>query len=99
MIMSSNFNTSLQVGPREGGVPKTRKSKPTKTPEKCEQVAAPDFSAEKGAWGQLVLLKLVKKMGHKMSPKSFKKRYHRQRLFTNLFQERSGTDFKIDTRH
>ena len=53
---------------RRGGVPKTRKSKPTKTPKKYVQVAAPDFSAQKGAWGQLVLLKLVKKWGTKCPP-------------------------------
>ena len=65
MITSSNFNISLQVGPREGGVPKTRKTKPTIARAKHVQVAAPDFLAQKGPKGQLELLKLEKKWGTK----------------------------------
>ena len=61
MIMSSNFNISLQVGPREGGVPKTRKTKPTIARAKHAQVAAPDFWAQKRDKGQLELLKLLEK--------------------------------------
>ena len=65
MITSSNFNISLQVGPREGGVPKTKKNRPTDARAKSVQVAAPDFLAQKGAKGQLELLKLEKKWGTK----------------------------------
>ena len=50
---------------RRGGVPKTRKTKPTIAREKHVQVAAPDFLAQKGAKGQLELLKLLEKWGTK----------------------------------
>ena len=56
---------SLRVGPREGGVPKIKKTKPTKARTKYAQGAAPDFFAQKGAKGQLELLKLLEKWGTK----------------------------------
>ena len=62
MITSSNFNISLQVGPREGGgVPKTEKTTPTSARPKHAQVAAPDFSTPRGDLGQLELPKLIEK--------------------------------------
>ena len=62
MITSSNFNTSLQVGPRgRGGVPKTKKIKPTIARAKHAQVAAPDFWTQQGEKGQLELPKLIEK--------------------------------------
>ena len=95
MIMSSNFNTSLQVGPREGGVPKTRKSKPTKTPKKYVQVAARDFSAQKGAWGQLELLKLGKKWGTKL-PQSQSKNDTTDNVFSQTcFKSAVGLTLKL----
>ena len=42
---------------QRGGVPKTKKTKPTKARPKYVQVAAPDFLAQKGAKGQLDLVK------------------------------------------
>ena len=65
MITSSNFNRSLQVGPREGGVPKTKKTAPTIARQKRAQVAAPDFSPPRGDLGQLELLKLIEKSATK----------------------------------
>ena len=46
---------------RGGGVPKTRKTKPTIARAKHVQVAAPDFWAQKRDKGQLELLKQVEK--------------------------------------
>ena len=54
---------------RGGGVPKTRKSKPTKTPKKYVQVAAPDFLTQRGEKGQLELPKIGPEWGTK-SPQS-----------------------------
>ena len=43
---------------QRGGYRKQKKTKPTIAREKHVQVAAPDFLAQKGAKGQLELLKL-----------------------------------------
>ena len=69
MITSSNFNISLQVGPREGGGTENQKKKPTSARTKYGQVAAPDFSAPRGDWGQLGLPKLIEK-GTAKAPQS-----------------------------
>ena len=80
---------------RGGGVPKTKKTKPTKARPKVVQVAAPDFSTLKGELGQLELLKLVKKWTTKL-PQSQSKNDTMSILKS---VPRSGTDFTIDTRH
>ena len=70
MITSSNFNISLQVGPREGGGTENKKNKANHPPRaKHAQVAAPDFPAPRGDWGQLGLPKLIEK-GTAKAPQS-----------------------------
>ena len=84
---------------QRGGGTENKKIKANQDTQKICASGGARFFDPKGDEGSVRVAQTREKMGHKITPKSIKKRYHRQRLFTNLFQERSGTDFKIDTRH
>ena len=84
---------------QRGGGTENKKKKANQRPSKTCASGGARFFDPKGRKGSVRVGQTTRKMNHKGTPKSIKKRYHRQRLFTNLFQERSGTDFKIDTRH
>ena len=72
-IYHDNVSQFQHIAPgraqRGGGVPKTKKTAPTSARAKHAQVAAPDFSAPRGDWGQLGLPKLIEK-GTAKAPQS-----------------------------
>ena len=78
MITSSNFNMSLHVGPREGGGTENKKNKANHRPRKTCASGGARFFSPKGGKGSVRVAQTIRKMDHKMTPKSFKKRYHRQ---------------------
>ena len=84
---------------QRGGGTENKKNKANHHPSKTCASGGARFLSPKEGQGSVRVAQTSRKIVHKITPKSIKKRYHRQRLFTNLFQERSGTDFKIDTRH
>ena len=61
MITSSNFNISLQVGPREGGGTENKKNKANHRPSKTCASGGARFFDPKSKRGQLELRKLIEK--------------------------------------
>ena len=99
MITSSNFNISLQVGPREGGGTENKKKTPTIARPKHAQVAAPDFWTPRGDLGQLELPKLIEKWTAK-APQSQSKNDTTDNDKTQTGNKSAvGQTEKIDTRH
>ena len=68
MITSSNFNISLQVGPREGGGTENKKNKANHRPTKTCASGGARFFEPKSKKGQLAWLKFSAEGGTKAPP-------------------------------
>ena len=86
MITSSNFNISLQVGPREGGGTENKKKNTNHRPAKTCASGGARFLDPTKRKGSVRVAENHLRMGHQITPKSIKKRYHRQRQKQSCFK-------------
>ena len=93
MITSPNFNRSLQVGPREGGGTENKKKNANRRPSKTCASGGARFFDPKGRKGSVRVAQIQCRRGHKSTPRSIKKRYHRQHQKQSWFKSEVGRIF------